>query len=83
MEFLTEVVLVVFGGTFYYILKQLSNMKDKQGEIDKRLGIEEAKGDARDSDSKDIKQLLRQIASDIIQLKEEQGYWRGRHEEQS
>lgn len=80
MDAVQGIALLMISGVFGYILRQLSKMREKQHELDNRLGIEEAKGSARDGISKEIKQLLKHIAEDLSTIKEEQGYWRGRQE---
>lgn len=79
-EVVLGIALFMISGVFYYILRQLSTMREKQHTLDNRLGVEEAKGSARDGVSKEIKQLLKHIAEDLSTIKEEQGYWRGRQE---
>ena len=81
MEYIVEVAMTVFVVVFAYILRELSTMKTKQSSIDSRLSIEESKGGSRDRVAEKTLALLDKIHEDISSIKEEQGYWRGRHEQ--
>ncbi len=77
---LVEVAAVVFTIVFAYILREISTMKAKQSGMNERLGIEESKGGSRDKIAEKTLALLDKIHTDIGSIKEEQGYWRGRHD---
>ena len=80
---LVEIAVTLFLLVFGYILRELSKMKDKQTEINSRLGVEESKGGNRDKVATQTLELLGKIHHDLSTIKEEQGYWRGRQEGQS
>lgn len=82
MEYV-EVVGAVLGLMITYSFKRQYDMEKKVHDHETRLKVEEAKGEARDGDSKEIKDLLKTIVGDLSAIKQEQGYWRGRQESQN
>jgi len=77
-----EIAVSVFLIVFAYILRELSVLKKNNVDHESRLKVEESKGTARDEVASEIKTLLHDIAGDISSIKQEQGYWRGRHEQE-
>ena len=77
---LTLMVIMTIGS---FIIRKINLMDSKITDHEARLQVEESKGTARDKNASEIKTLLHTIAEDIGTIKQEQGYWRGRHEQES
>ena len=83
MEYIVEAGITLYVLVMsYFGIRKLIKMEDKVTDHESRLKVEESKGTARDTVANDIKELLHDIAGDISTIKAEQGYWRGRHDQE-
>jgi len=83
MEYLIEIGISFYlGMVSIFGLRKINQMDSKLTDHEARLKVEESKGSLRDTVAGEIKELLHDIAGDISTIKQEQGYWRGRHEQE-
>lgn len=80
LEYTQEIAVgIVLGLCSYFIIKKLYVIEVRQLELDKRLAVAEAHLAAYAIDTTEIKSILVKISSDLSELKEERGFWRGHH----
>ena len=80
---ITEIVIGIYLSIIsLFGLRKVSVMENKLAELDKETGVQDARITAIDGNHKEIKLMLKQIASDLGDLKQEQALWRGRNEQQ-
>ena len=71
---------LVFLIVSVFFIRRLVKMEDKLTDLELRTSVAEAKATAHEHDNSEIKELIKQVLAELSDIKQEQGYWRGRQE---